>query len=757
MAEKLVWVGPRESDILFSDIDYYYSVTFNGSNIETNISFTSCVNTRINHNSAKEWNLGSYLKEQICMLAKDPNVRFVFYNPIQAYSFGTDVVARTNYLNSYELLDFLRNKALVRSFVQNHIPVVPYVAFSGRSLPVVSFDVGKPNMYVLQKVHSSGGNGTLSLKWDACVEYVQQGSAVEEYILSPYLENAAPINVHAVIFDDECIVLPCSYQLIRHNGQSFSYIGGDFHTALSSIQYDLIKKRTLALAEELRLLGYRGVCGFDYMLTEDELFFLEINPRFQASSFLLDMLLAREGKPTLHQLNLYAFTGKNSSLDSFSTFEDPKSFFTVYGESVPGWYTSSPMSFPQIICEMVMDGFLPTMERRADAYLFRAITTRNLCWLNQDFKLQIAPNILQDSDDWKKKVLEHDSLTIKISLLNQGIRLSSDAIGQLETTGSSVRQGVFQSIDLFLSCGLIVNAPYHTDFSSLSPYSIEWHNREFYLYYNDHCLCTVNFDVSDPYRDYIASGGTKFRNVTFWATDRLRVHHQFRCRFKEAGIGCKFCNVRLKEGRFSIEDVCEAIDFYLDNADFRHFLIGGGSGTPEREYKNILFLTKHIRSRCEKSIYAMCLPPDNPLILEEYFNAGINEIGFNMEIFDREVARKMMPGKGNISLSQYEKAYRAAVKLWGKNGNVRSLLVLGLEKIDSFYAGVDWLCSLGVMPIISVFRPLNNIQLLDVLPPENEDLAQIYNNVVSIAAQYGLFPGPSCIACQNNTLSLPIA
>lgn len=182
MEEKLVWVGPRESDILFSGIDYYYSVTFNGSNNETNISFTSCVNTRINHNSAKEWNLGSYLKEQICMPAKDPNVRFIFYNPIQAYSFGTDVVARTNYLNSYELLDFLRNKALVRSFVQNHIPVVPYVAFSGRSLPVVSFDVGKPNVYVLQKVHSSGGNGTLSLKWDACVEYVQQGSAVEEYI-----------------------------------------------------------------------------------------------------------------------------------------------------------------------------------------------------------------------------------------------------------------------------------------------------------------------------------------------------------------------------------------------------------------------------------------------------------------------------------------------------------------------------------------------------------------------------------------------
>lgn len=206
-----------------------------------------------------------------------------------------------------------------------------------------------------------------------------------------------------------------------------------------------------------------------------------------------------------------------------------------------------------------------------------------------------------------------------------------------------------------------------------------------------------------------------------------------------------------------IDDVCEAIDFYLDHTDFRHFLIGGGSGNESDEHENILKLATHIRSRSNKPIYAMCLPPENTKILKDYYNAGINEIGFNLEIFDRAIAQAIMPGKGNIPLSRYEKAYIEAVRLWGDGGNVRSLMVLGLEREESFFKGIEWLSRLGVMPIISVFRPLNNIALNNVLPPDNEDLEAIFYQAAEITAKRHLIPGPLCTACQNNTLSLPIS
>lgn len=682
----------------------------------------------------------------------------VFVKLIPPFMLGDIAAARSICLNDYNLLQFLKNKAIMREFASQYIPVVPYVEFNGNSVPDVGFDVSEEDAYILQKVFSSGGNGTFKMSRSRCVQYFAENKENEHYILSPFLRNAVSLNVHAVVFDNSCIVLPPSFQLIQHNGEAFLYIGGDFFVNLSNQQFELIQSRTLLLAEALREAGYRGVCGVDYLLTENELYFLELNPRFQASSFLANKLLINEGKPSLIDLNLRAFSGEPAPIDSFTRFKNPESFFTVNGSVIPEWLFCSPPA--SIILEMIPDGFSAEMRCEDNAYLFRVISKRNLSWLDPDYRLHVAPNIQADSHDWKEKIINRDALVIKIGLLNQGIRFSPSAEIRMMRDGIAARQGVFQSIDLRLENGLIVNAPYHTDFSELSPYCIDHRGKssdQYILKYNGQELCNVAFDETDPYRKRVASHGTLYRNVTFWATDRLRVHHQFHCYFKEKGLGCGFCNVRFKEGPFLIDDVCEAIDFYLDHTDFRHFLIGGGSGNESDEHENILKLATHIRSRSNKPIYAMCLPPENTTILKDYYNAGINEIGFNLEIFDRKIAQTIMPGKGNIPLSRYEKAYIEAVRLWGDGGNVRSLMVLGLEREESFFKGIEWLSRLGVMPIISVFRPLNNIALNNVLPPDNEDLEAIFHRAAEITAKRHLIPGPLCTACQNNTLSLPIS
>lgn len=755
MENKLVWVGPRESDILYSGIKFSHSITFNGTNTNGNISLSSKIKTRIDHITAgSKWHLNGFLSQELKSFLADPEVQFLFYNPMQSYLIGNDIPKRTVCINERNLIDFFRNKANMRTFAQDCIPVIPYVQFTGHRIPSARFCTEDNDGYVLQKVHSSGGHGTFQMTFDECKEYTMTNSEAESYLLSPYLKYAVPINVHAVIFDQCCIIFPPSFQLIRRQGQNFSYVGGDFHTNFSTECYELIKTRSTALCEKLRLSGYRGVCGIDYMLTKNDVYFLEINARFQASSFLLNKLLLKEGKTSLHQLNFMAFSNQEPPFESFMQFQNPESFFTVSGDQYPAWFRDMETHRPSIISEVVLDGFSPEMELTPQAYLFRVITERNLCWLNPDFQLQLAPNIHQDSTAWRQMILSLDPLSIKIGLLNQGIRFSAEASHRIEQQGT-IRAGVFQSVDLTLENGLIVNAPYHSSFSELSPYCIEWDGIAFFLSYEGIRLCRVTFDSADPYRDKIASGGTQFRNAAFWATDRLRVHHQFRCRYKIEGKGCRFCNVKLKKGHFSIEDVCSIIDFYLEHTQFRHFLIGGGSGTGNTESENIIALAQHIRSRSDKPIYAMCLPPADLSVLTEYYRAGINEIGFNLEIFDRKLAQEIMPGKGCIPLSQYEAAYREAVRLWGQTGAVRSLMVLGLESMESFYFGVEWLCQLGVMPIISVFRPVDNIELQAVVPLGNEELSRIFQNVKTITGKYGLVPGPTCPACQNNTLSLP--
>lgn len=754
MEKKIIWIGPRKSDINYSNMPFFMSVTYNGDVDNTTHAFTNQINTRINQYNTDMWNLPQFLREELLPYIGNPDVQFMFYNPLQSYMLGEKYSSQTICCSPRHAIEIIRHKGKMRSIAGEYINVVPFVYFKGNIFPQTDFNEKTDGTYILQKVISSGGYETRKMSSDECIKYVAENSPEEEYILSPYLTNAVPINVHMVIFDEDCIVFPPSLQILQESHRHFIYIGADFHTNFASNIYNEIINSSQKIANCMRNMGYRGVCGIDYMLTQKKLLFLEVNARFQSSTFLLNRLLLEKQMPSVHKLNIMAFEHQKCPLDSFTKFEHPQSFFTVMGKHIPTWYSDDNDKLPKVIDTIIRDGFSSKSKTTTDAYLFRALVNRNLGWINPDNELNIAPNIRPDSKKWRKKIYSNSLLELKISILNQGIRISPNAIVAMQKFGY-IREGVFQSVDLFFPNGLVINAPYKTEFSDLSPYSIEYSGSAYILMYNNMLLSEISFDVIDIYSQKVATNGTIYRHIAFLATDRLRIHHQFRCIFKEQHRGCKFCNIKLKEGNFSVSDIYEIIDFYLHNVEFNHFLIGGGSGSKMQESKNIIAIAKHIRKQSSKPIYAMCLPPKDVSILYEYKNAGIDEIGFNIEFFDREVAKSLMPGKGEIPINQYEDAFRKAVTIWGSKGNVRSMMVLGLEPVESFYSGIKWLCSLGVMPIISIFRPMCNMQMKYALPLCNEKTKMIYDDLLKITTKYNLKLGPSCIYCQNNTLSMP--
>ena len=83
------------------------------------------------------------------------------------------------------------------------------------------------------------------------------------------------------------------------------------------------------------------------------------------------------------------------------------------------------------------------------------------------------------------------------------------------------------------------------------------------------------------------------------------------------------------------------------------------------------------------------------------------------------------------------------------------MLIVGLEPAENTEEAVRSLCKEGVMPILSIFRPLPNSQMSEFLPPTNEFLYSLYQKLDIICKDYEQHLGPDCIACQNNTLSLP--
>lgn len=67
------------------------------------------------------------------------------------------------------------------------------------------------------------------------------------------------------------------------------------------------------------------------------------------------------------------------------------------------------------------------------------------------------------------------------------------------------------------------------------------------------------------------------------------------------------------------------------------------------EYKQIIDISKFIRRiNSDIPIYLMSLPPTNKEVLKKYQQVGITEVAFNIEIWDRDLARQLMPGKGKF-------------------------------------------------------------------------------------------------------------
>ncbi len=505
-------------------------------------------------------------------------------------------------------------------------------------------------------------------------------------------------------------------------------------------------------------MGYKGILGLDFLITKDEIMFVEVNPRFQASTPLLNIALKVNGLPNMQEMQIAAFMGKDLPAQSrIDAVLVPYSMISYIDGTWNKPYAL--LKKTQKINEIEMffeDGFSQNEKIQKNAYLFKVVFNTNCVSVNADYKVDIYENLIDTKDSFYKSIMNKEELETKISLLNQGVIISEQAKKQIENTGK-IRNAVFSAVDITIYESLHINCPKRLKFSDFTPWTIDINNAgDLTLFYYGNEISNVTLDLEDMYCNNLIQSNVKFSDICYWATDRLRIHHNLSCCMKNQGLGCKFCEVPASSHSISIEDILYVVDFYLEKANtFRHFLIGGGSEPREFEYKNILKIVKHIREKSTKDIYVMSLPPKDISVLKMYYEAGVTEIGFNVEIFDQYTATNYMPGKGAISRQEYFVALSEAVRYWGNTGKVRSLMIIGLESENSLLQGIRELCQIGVMPILSVFRPIPETETENIVPPSNQFLKKIYEKATMICEEFSLHLGPECSFCQNNTLSLP--
>ena len=762
VTKDLYWIGVKESELIGCRHLFKGSITIYGSNQNGNYSFDKHFGYRYDCNTdSDEWyNFVNTTAHEI--ISANPDCHFLLYYTADYPYYCEDVRKRIQYINDMGIIDLCENKIRTKQWLFDCVPIPPFSIENGEMICIDDLISKYPghSEFVIQADSSCGGNATYLYNHKTAVSIEKQLKQGAPYSVSPYFRNNISLNIHLVIYENEVMLFPASVQIISTQNNHFSYRGADYiaYKYLAQTVKDKVIEYARIIGKRLAEIGYRGICGIDFIATKDTVYFMEINARFQASTCLLNKSLEKElhSYTTMQEIHMDAFTHSVCSymIPQFSVNYSCYSY--KYNES--NRYILRQLYHISEQCEaasiaLISDQLDWTMQLFSNSYCFSILFGHNIVALSPDFTCILNSNVEIDSYIIDTMNFKKNLLALKISLFSHGVRINEAVIQKLQKIGG-INYEEFEAVDIVLF-GLYINAPYKVEMSLLSPFEITLEkNGQYALRFWGILIDFITLRGTDPLCEVAICDDIKLKDVNYLGNDRLRVYHRSGCYYKDINEGCKFCDIPPNQAPFSLEMIKKGIDRYNSNPQIRHYMIGGGSESYDSNFQNVIQIAQYIRDTTHKSICLMSTPPSNADILYKLFKAGITEVVFNLEIFDRSVAKQYMQGKGSISLAQYTNCFKRAVKIWGGKGAVRTIFIVGLESRQSLLDGIEYVCKLGVSPTLSLFKPISGTPLSYLLPPNDKNILSICQKATAICKKYGMKLGPSCRLCEDNVLKI---
>lgn len=793
--KNLVWLGIRESDIdgirqtETGFPGFRESVTIFGSGANGNHAMEKEIGKRIDHNgdcSGFEDYFQASMEE---LVSNYPDISFFPYDALDYEAFPIHLQEHIIARNDYGLLDQLEQKLYLREYYSSIVHVPTYEILQAGDCTWDSLERLFPNTrnFVLQRDYSCGGSGTYLVRSKSkdgkpChvtserLDY-SDGNALsprgftavpltagipkeERILVSPYFEHNISINIHTVIYREVIYLFAPSVQLIDQKHEKLEYLGSDF-SALSQID-ELDRNKIMQVAEtvsrDLQSRGYRGVCGIDMILAGGECYFMEVNARFQASSAILNKDLRRKGFPSLQEYHLDAFNNEKPSLP-VPPHSAEGSFITIHvhkrEKQKVRWFWEQVKRAPGF--EVVDDWIDWEGGLEENCYAFQLHCRSQISSVTFQHSVRIHPNVTLTTFEPTGEKEYHNILLAKILMLARGVFVTHEAWKLSEQMGG-LDWEEFDAVTLKLWDSVWVTTPCIGKWETLSPLHLEadLEKKEFWLSLYGERLVRADAMKADPNAGKVSTGGHYYGDIVYMNPDRLRVYHRDGCIYQDRDVGCKFCDLRGTGKPLTFQEIEEALDLYWDNLCVDHFLIGGGSGPAEEEYRSVIRIAQYIRAHSDKHIYLMTTPIKDTARLATIKRSGITEVSFNIEIFDRETASEVMPGKSTMSMQYYLESLQKASAVFGRAGEVRCAVVVGFDDLDTFAAGIRKICEAGAAPILSLYRICPDTELENYMPIDEKEALIYYNIACEISKEYGLKPGPTCKACQNNTMALDL-
>lgn len=229
------------------------------------------------------------------------------------------------------------------------------------------------------------------------------------------------------------------------------------------------------------------------------------------------------------------------------------------------------------------------------------------------------------------------------------------------------------------------------------------------------------------------------------------------CEYYRHEEECRFCSLVPTQRCFADtlqfkkpQDVNETMSRILELGDRIDFVqISGGSiYDHDREVRSYVPYVEIIRDRLAEHglngkipVHLTCMPPNNLEILWELKEAGLDTVSFDLECPTQAYFEKYCPGKtrsyGYLSM---RRALEKAITIFGA-GNVFSIVILGIEPVDTFVLGVRDLISSGVAPTINIYHHDPLATKMDLCEPDYDILIAAAYEIARDIKRHDIRPG----------------
>jgi Radical SAM superfamily len=261
--------------------------------------------------------------------------------------------------------------------------------------------------------------------------------------------------------------------------------------------------------------------------------------------------------------------------------------------------------------------------------------------------------------------------------------------------------------------------------------------------------------------DLLDGSEQRHTNYGVTHTDRCRVSPIAGCAWK-----CRFCDLPYEFAyrRRHVENLLNVVRVAERDplVPARHVLVSGGTprrgrpGASDEEWIDEVYATLVRESSLPVDVM---MPPRRDLRHPEWLaSVGVNMVSVNMEVSDPERARELTPAKARLGRDHYLRYIEHAVESFGV-GHVQSLIVFGeaIEPLESTLRGVRDLVERGCIPVLSPFRPDPVTPMGDLPGATLAQMIEVYLRTLELCerAGTGVRPGPRCVPCHHNTVTLP--